>query len=150
MRQHTYARKRGSGRCLLISEAAHRRSRDMKLMYWTSSESKKEFAMGDIYAMQRANGDWFTETLDGRLRVPLFHSVHDALMSRLRNFAMLLFKPVTLDSNLLEQFISKSGTAVDFCLIEDPFVSLKRGERVELRQLSSLLGSNAEMKRETA
>ncbi len=97
--------------------------------------------MGDIYAMLRANGDWFAEDLDGRLRVPLFHTVHDALMSRLRNLGMLLFKPVTLDSNLLKQFISKSGTAVDFCLIEDPFVSLKSCKRLELRQLSSFLGT---------
>jgi len=104
--------------------------------------------MSDLYAMQRANGDCFTEEQDGRLRVPLFHTVHDALMSRLRNFGMLLFKPVTLDSNLLKQLVAKSvGAPVEFCLIEDPFVSLKLGKRLAVRQLSSLLGSKAEMKR---
>ena len=97
--------------------------------------------MGDIYAMQRANGDCFTEEQDGQLRVPLFHTVHDALMSRLRNLGMLLFKPVTLDSSLLKQLMSKSvGTPVEFCLIEDPFVSLNRGKKLERAQLSLLLG----------
>ncbi len=103
--------------------------------------------MGDIYAMLRANGDWFAEDVDGRLRVPLFHNIHDALMSRLRNLGMLLFKPVTLNSNLLKEMVAKTvGIPVEFCLIEDPFVSLKRGKRMELRQLSSLLSSKAEMK----
>jgi hypothetical protein len=98
--------------------------------------------MSDIYAMQRANGDWFADYLGGRLRVPLFHTVHDALMSRLRNFGMLLFKPVTLDPSSLAQLLRKSAaTPVDFYLIEDPFVSLKSGKRLEHAQLSFLLES---------
>jgi hypothetical protein len=97
--------------------------------------------MGDIYAMRRANGDWFAQEVDGRLHMPLFHTVHDALMSRLHNFAMLLFKPVTFDSRLLKQIDAKGGgDNVDFCLIDDPFVSLNRGHLLERAQLSLLMG----------
>jgi hypothetical protein len=73
---------------------------------------RKDLAMETIYAMQRANGDWFSHELNGRLSLPLFRSVQNALMSRLRNFGMLLFKPVTLDSSLLKQLISEGGGKV--------------------------------------
>jgi len=35
--------------------------------------------MGDIYAMQRANGDVFALDNKGRFCVPLFHSSRDAM-----------------------------------------------------------------------
>jgi len=96
--------------------------------------------MGDIYAMRRANGDWFADEVDGRLRLPLFHTVHDALMSRLRNFGMLVFQPVTFNARMLEQLDSKrEGDSVDFCLIDDPFVSLKHGQLLARAQLASLI-----------
>ena len=59
--------------------------------------------MGDIYAMRRANGDWFALEVNGRLHLPLFHTVHDAFISRLRNFGMLLFQPVIFNGGMLEQ-----------------------------------------------
>ena len=59
--------------------------------------------MSDIFAMQRANGDWFALDHHGRLRVPLFHSSHDAMIARLRNFGLLLFKPVVLDARFLKK-----------------------------------------------
>ena len=48
--------------------------------------------MGDIYALRRANGDLFAHEVNGRLHLPLFHTVRDAIMSRLRNFGMLLLE----------------------------------------------------------
>jgi hypothetical protein len=98
--------------------------------------------MGTVYAMRRANGDWFSREVNGRLSLPLFHSVHDALMSRLRNFGMLLYKPVTLDSRLLKQLLSQDGAKdLDFCLIEDPFASLEHGQLIERGQLLNPLSS---------
>jgi len=55
--------------------------------------------------MRRANGDWFALDDDGKPRVPLFHSSHDAFMARLRNFEMLLFSPIALDDQLLSENI---------------------------------------------
>jgi hypothetical protein len=52
--------------------------------------------MTDLYAVRRANGDWFALEDEGRLRVPVFHSSH--------------------------------GGEVDFCMVNNPFASLKRGK----------------------
>lgn len=95
--------------------------------------------------MRRANGDWFALESDGRLRVPLFHSSHDALMSRLRNFGMLLFDPVALDTQLLKE-VAPAGAAgnVDFCMIDDPFASLTRGAPLGHVQLALLIKSPGE------
>ena len=107
--------------------------------------------MTGIYAMQRANGDWFVEERDGRLNVPVFPTTHFALMSRFRNLGMLLFKPVFLNSDLLQQLISKAdGKPIDFCLIDDPFGSLFRGKRLGREQLEVLMKGDAEMKVESA
>jgi len=38
--------------------------------------------MSDLYAMRRANGDWFALENHETVRVPLFSSRHDASMAR--------------------------------------------------------------------
>jgi len=94
----------------------------------------------EIYAMRRANGDWFALEGHGRFCVPLFLSSHDALMSRLRNFGMLLFDPVALDAKLLKEVVPAGpGGDVDFCLVNDPFGSLTRGSHLALAQVASLM-----------
>lgn len=106
--------------------------------------------MPGIYAMQRENGDWFAEERDGRLCVPVFPTSHFALMSRFRNLGMLQFKPVFLDSKLLQKLISNAGEKpIDFCLIDDPFSGLKRGKPLSREQLASLMAGNSEQKIET-
>jgi hypothetical protein len=98
--------------------------------------------MNEIFAMQRANGDWFAFDDEGRLRVPLFHSIHDAMMARLHNLGLLLFKPVVLDTLFLKEIAPLRGEdEVDFCMVDDPFVSLNRGRPMTPAQLASLLGS---------
>ena len=98
--------------------------------------------MMDIYAMRRANGDWFAMEDHGRVRVPVFYSDHDALMARLRNFEMLLFSPIALDAHLLNEIVD-GGNEVDFCMVNNPFASLKRGSPLQLAQLTSLISSAA-------
>ena len=97
--------------------------------------------MKDIYAMRRANGDWFVMEDHGRVRVPLFHSSHDALMARVRNFGMLLFEPILLDAVSLNEISPTAEGNVDFCMVNDPFASLKRSPRVEPSELALLLNS---------
>ena len=92
--------------------------------------------------MRRANGDWFAVEDKGRLRVPVFRSIKDAFMARLRNFGMLLFEPVALDARLLNEIVDGS-TEVDFCMVNNPFASLKRGSALQPAQLESLLTSAA-------
>jgi hypothetical protein len=83
--------------------------------------------MSTIYGMQRANGDWFTLEANGTRNMPLFHSIHDALMARLRHFGMLLFKPVMVDRLSLNQLSTSSlGRNLTFFFNDDPFSSLER------------------------
>ena len=94
--------------------------------------------MTDVYAMRRANGDWFALEDDGRLRVPIFHSAHDAVMARLRTVEMLLFSPIELNTKLLNEIVKGPGE-VDFCIIDNPFASLRRGLRLPQSEVASLL-----------
>src|SRR5260370_21653933 len=99
--------------------------------------------MKEIYAMQRANGDWFALMDHGRFRVPLFHTSHDAMMARLRNFGMLLFKPVVIDARLLQEIKpAAGGSDVDFCMVSDPFASLSRGSQIAYAQLALLISNH--------
>jgi len=100
--------------------------------------------MDDIYAMRRANGDWFALEDHGRIRVPLFHSSHDAVMARVRNFGMLLFKPVALDARLLKEIAPAGGSEVDFCMVNDPFASLIRSSRMKHSELALLINNHLE------
>jgi hypothetical protein len=98
--------------------------------------------MKEIYAMRRANGDWFAVEDHGRLSVPLFHSNHDALMARLRNFGMLLFEPVALNAQLLKEVApAGAGSDVDFRMVNDPFGSLNGGSHLARPQLALLMSN---------
>ena len=97
--------------------------------------------MSDLFAMRRANGDWFVLENYGRTCVPVFHSSQDAMRARVRNFGMLLFEPVALDDRLIKEITSAvSKSDVDFCMVKDPFDSLSRSRRIDPTQLSLLLG----------
>ena len=99
--------------------------------------------MSDIFAMQRANGDWFALDDHGRLRVPLFHSSYDAMIARLRNFGLLLFKPVVLDAPFLKKIAPLRGEdEVHFCIVDDPFASLNNGSNIERAELALLIRSS--------
>jgi hypothetical protein len=103
--------------------------------------------MSNIFVMQRANGDVFSLDDHGRFRVPLFNSSSDAFQARLRNFGMLLFKPVPLDDSLLKQLVPLGGAAeVDFWLVNDPLINLNRGRLVQPAQLAVLMGSRIKLK----
>jgi hypothetical protein len=105
-----------------------------------SIKKNKELLVSDLYAMQRANGDVFAVEDHGRFRVPLFHSSHDGMMARLRNFGMLLFKPVALDARLLKEIVPVGGAAeLDFWLVNDPLVSMNRGHSIEYAKLAHLM-----------
>ncbi len=96
--------------------------------------------MSDIFAMQRANGDWFALDHHGRLRVPLFYSSEDAMIARLRNFGLLVFKPVVLNARFLKEVVPLPGEdEVDFCMVDDPFVSLNCGSTMRRTQLALLI-----------
>jgi len=103
--------------------------------------------MSNNYVMQRANGDVFALDDRGRFRIPLFKSTSDGFLARLRNFGMLLFKPVQLDESLLNKLVPLGSAAdVDFWLVSDPLINLNRGRLVQPAQLAVLMDSHNKLK----
>lgn len=96
--------------------------------------------MGSLFAMQRANGDWFALDDRGRFRVPVFSSHWGGMLARVSHWGMQLFKPVALDRGALEELAPADGVAdTDFWLVDDPFTSLSRGRLIDRAQLSRLV-----------
>jgi len=96
--------------------------------------------MSSIYAMQRANGDWFALDDHGRFRMPLFSSIRDAMRARASYWGMLLFKPVALDGRSLKELVPSDGVSdTDFWLVDNPFTNLNRGRSIDRAQLSLLV-----------
>jgi hypothetical protein len=96
--------------------------------------------MNGIYAMRRANGDWFALDERGRLRVPLFSSARDGMLARGSHWGMHLFKPVALDARLIKELVPADGvTGTDFWLVDNPFTNLNRGRAIDRAQLSLLV-----------
>jgi hypothetical protein len=96
--------------------------------------------MVTMYAMQRANGDWFALDDHGRFRVPVFSSQQGGMMARVSNWGMWLFKPVALDVRALEELVPADGAGdTDFWLVDTPFSGLNRGRLIDRAQLSLLV-----------
>jgi hypothetical protein len=105
-----------------------------------SHDEQKGAAMGSLFAMQRANGDWFALDERGRFRVPVFSSRQGGLMARVSNWGMRLFKPVALDALSLGELVPADGVSeTDFWLVDDPFTGLNRGRLIDRAQLSLLM-----------
>jgi hypothetical protein len=96
--------------------------------------------------MRRANGDWFSFEDEGRLLVPVFHSSHDAFMARLRTVEMLVFSPIALDVRLVNE-IADGQTEVEFCMVDNPFATLTRGDTLSPAQVLSFITSEAPQRR---
>ena len=96
--------------------------------------------MISLYAMRRANGDWFALDDRGRFRVPVFSSRQGGLMARVNHWGLRLFKPVALDGRTLGELVPADGVSeTDFWLVEEPFTSLNRGRLIDRAQLSLLM-----------
>ena len=132
-------------RALIKNIDGEKRASNKEYEKFSGGKNREQRTMNDIYAMRRANGDWFAFEGRGRFRVPLFRSSHDAMMASLRNSGMLLFRPVALDNHLLKEMVPAGGSGyVDFCLVKDPLVSLRRGKPVEQKDLASFLSASGE------
>ena len=100
--------------------------------------------MSSLYAMRRANGDWFALDDRGRLRVPVFSSQRGGMLACANHRGMQLFKPVALDARGLEEMVPADGVReTDFWLVDDPFTNLNRGQFINRAQLSRLVSDAA-------
>ena len=93
-----------------------------------------------MYAMQRANGDWFALNQGEGFRVPIFSSNREAMQARAFNVEMLVFKPVLVDESALRDLVPVDSQAPShFWLVNDACVNMKRGVALEHSELAVLI-----------
>ena len=93
--------------------------------------------MNTLFAMQRANGDWFALDDKGRFRVPIFHNRGAAMVARSRETGMECFRPVLLDETTFKNLTTTDGGKASFWLVEDPLMKLNRGRALDIPELAS-------------
>jgi hypothetical protein len=96
--------------------------------------------MSSLYAMQRANGDWFAIDEQGRLRMPVFGSSQEAMRARALDLGMLLFRPVIFDERALKGL----APAVDdsssyFWLADGASTNPRHGQAISSARLALLM-----------
>jgi len=100
----------------------------------------RRYEVSTLYAMQRANGDWFALDHKGRLRVPVFSSHWDGMLARVDTWGMWLFKPAALGGRALREIVPADDAGdLEFWLVDSPFTSLKRGRLMDRAELSLLV-----------
>jgi hypothetical protein len=96
-------------------------------------------AANSLFAMQRANGDWFALDDHGLFRVPLFHTVNQAMIARSRDTGMECFKPVPLDEAAFMDLTTTDAGKACFWLVENPAMKLSRGRPLDRQQLAGFM-----------
>jgi hypothetical protein len=95
--------------------------------------------MGDVYVMRRANGDLFTEEINGRLRIPVWTSEEAVARYRERNPELLTFLPARLNRPLISRIKSGLGSesTTEFLLLseDDPDADLTDGRPLSLDEI---------------
>lgn len=95
--------------------------------------------MSSLFAMQRANGDWFALDDQGKFRVPVFHNSAAAMVARSRETGMECFKPVLLDELTFKNLTTTDDGKACFWLIEDPLMKLSRGRALDSPELGRVM-----------
>jgi len=91
---------------------------------WNRSDYlRSNHLMNTIYAMQRANGDWFALEQREGFRVPVFSSNREAMQARAFNAELLVFKQ----------------RPTHFWLVKDACVNMKRGVALAHSELAGLI-----------
>jgi hypothetical protein len=99
--------------------------------------------MKTLFAMRRANGDWFALDDQGAFRVPLFQSSGDAMLARSRETGMECFRPVVLDAAAFKNLTTTDEGKACFWLVTDPLKKLSRGRALDRQQCEQFM-SNGE------
>ena len=97
--------------------------------------------MKTLFAMRRANGDWFALDDQGSFRVPLFQSSGEAMLARSRETGMECFRPVVLDAAALKNLTTTDEGKARFWLVADPLMKLSRGRSLDRQQLEQFMNN---------
>jgi hypothetical protein len=96
-------------------------------------------SMKTLFAMRRANGDWFALDDQGSFRVPVFHSGDEAMVARSRDTGMECFRPAILDAAAFKNLTTTDEGRACFWLVSDPLMKLSRGRPLDCKQLEQFL-----------
>ena len=100
--------------------------------------------MKTLFAMQRANGDWFALDDQGAFRVPLFQSSGAAMIARSREVGMECFRPVALDAAAFANLTTTDEGKASYWLVVDPLRKLSRGRALDRKQLEQFMKNGDE------
>jgi hypothetical protein len=95
--------------------------------------------MKTLFAMRRANGDWFALDDQGSFRVPVFQSSGEAMLARSRETGMECFRPVVLDAAAFKNLTTTDEGKASFWLVADPLMKLSRGRPLDSKQLEQFM-----------
>jgi len=96
-----------------------------------------------LYAMRRANGDWYALDDKGSFRVPVFHTSGDAMVARSRDAGMECFRPVQLGPVAFKNLSTTDEGKASFWLISNPSLRLSRGQEFSIQQLEQFMANDA-------
>lgn len=94
--------------------------------------------MNSLYAMRRANGDWFALDNGEGFGVPLFQSRNAAMIARSRETNMECFRPVHLDEKNFAELAKDGAADASYWLVSDPLRKLSRGRSLDHQELKRL------------
>jgi hypothetical protein len=97
--------------------------------------------MKTLFAMRRANGDWFALDDEGSFRVPVFQSSSEAMLARSRETGMECFRPVVLDAAAFKNLTTTDEGKACFWLVADPLLKLSRGRSLDRKQLEQFMNN---------
>lgn len=97
--------------------------------------------MKTLFAMRRANGDWYALDDSGRFRVPVFQSSREAMVARSHDSGMECFRPVALDAAALANLTSTDEGKGSYWLVTDPLRKLSRGQSLDHKELKHLINN---------
>ena len=95
--------------------------------------------MMTLFAMRRANGDWFAVDDHGASRVPVFKSSGDAMLAHSRDTGMECFRPVELNEVAFKNLTTTDQGRACYWLIENPLINLKKGRPLDHKQLERFM-----------
>ena len=96
-------------------------------------------AIRSLFAMRRANGDWFALDDNGGFRVPIFYSSSAAMAARMQDASMECFRPVVIDEAALTDLTTSDGGKGSYWLVSDPLRKLSNGRSLDHQGLEVLL-----------
>lgn len=95
--------------------------------------------MSEMFVMRRANGEFFTEDVNGKRRIPLWPSENALARYKERNPDLITFLPARLTHSLLGKIRSAVGNegATEFFLLADdsPDAGLDDGTPISLEEV---------------